>query len=89
MFEAIDFLGNKLAVGDKVIICRLHYREYEKCTITKINECKCTLINEKGRRIMQDHKQIIKLPMEFQEEELMFDQDSVGVYLNGLSKWFI
>lgn len=61
---ANDFLGNPLAVGDKVIYTTLRYRDFSVGWIMKITPC-MVFISQSGNPdknywVKQTHNQVIK-----------------------------
>ena len=62
--EALDFLGNELKVGDKVIYTELRYRHFQIAYIMKITPQMLQLdksnSQDKSRWFKQEHGQVIK-----------------------------
>lgn len=66
MMEATDFLGNTLAVGDKVVYARLRYRNLKTGYVRKIIPCMVFIANKQqitGFEVWdkQSHNQVIKI----------------------------
>lgn len=64
--EATDFLGNTLAVGDKVVYARLGYRKLKTGYVRRITPCMVFIANKQqitGFEVWnkQSHNQVIKI----------------------------
>ena len=66
MMEATDFLGNTLAVGDKVVYAQLRYRNLKTGYVRKITPCMVFISDKQQITEFEDwhkqsHNQVIKI----------------------------
>ena len=60
----LDFLGNQIDVGDRVVFMKPNYRELARGTVIKLNDKKLTIeytVNNTSRTFMQFYEQVVKI----------------------------